>query len=535
MLTILASLALSLFQSPAPAEPAPIRVACVGDSITEGDGAPKDQSYPAHLGRMLEEIAPGGYQVFNFGASGATLLDGTHRPYRRDPAWTRSLECKPDVVLFNLGINDSNHGFWNGSADEFEQGLNEVLNAYAALESHPQVYLATLTRMHAAHPDFEKGKANRETVDDVVLKVAKARNLPIIDYGWLTSSRQDWFPDGLHPNAHGYEQMAREIVRVAFRPAWTRHCGSELLAIFEKAHAEGNLNGSVCLLERDQVLLDRSFVSATEESTAEPIARRVYDLGVLSDRVLCIGATRFEDAAGKIRDIRAHLPEFPYPNFSLGTLLDHSSDLISMEDLVSSMPDTDQGKATAEPESGARALLNWLVETKPALLSTRYACPVPNELDSILAALTLQSAAAKPYAQLVREHLADPLDLQSLEVPSDLMLTLHLKSNAFDLARLEAASWHFRLFNSKFCSTFPFSRAINTDWSRPCEYNYVLGLIADGEWAERQAGPEGKQHWICHWEPADITLVVLQDTPSKSVNWQREVHQVLAGFNSQAK
>ena len=50
----------------------PIRVACIGDSITYGFGLADRaaESYPAQLQRLLNECFPGGYEVRNFGNSG---------------------------------------------------------------------------------------------------------------------------------------------------------------------------------------------------------------------------------------------------------------------------------------------------------------------------------------------------------------------------------------------------------------------------------------------------------------------------------
>ena len=56
-----------------------IKVACVGNSVTYGHGIENREknSYPAQLQRMLGN----GYEVANFGKSGATLLRKGHRPY----------------------------------------------------------------------------------------------------------------------------------------------------------------------------------------------------------------------------------------------------------------------------------------------------------------------------------------------------------------------------------------------------------------------------------------------------------------------
>ena len=56
----------------------PVKVACVGNSITYGYGIAdrETNSYPAQLQRMLGD----GSLVGNFGKSGATLLRRGHRP-----------------------------------------------------------------------------------------------------------------------------------------------------------------------------------------------------------------------------------------------------------------------------------------------------------------------------------------------------------------------------------------------------------------------------------------------------------------------
>lgn len=52
------------------ASPMPVRVACVGDSITFGTGADPGKSYPSQLQALLGS----GWQVKNFGVGGRTLL-----------------------------------------------------------------------------------------------------------------------------------------------------------------------------------------------------------------------------------------------------------------------------------------------------------------------------------------------------------------------------------------------------------------------------------------------------------------------------
>ena len=72
----------------------PLRVACIGNSITYGYllENPSTQSYPAQLQEMLGKE----YSVGNFGHSGATLLRHGHRPYFNLPEFRQALDFIPE-------------------------------------------------------------------------------------------------------------------------------------------------------------------------------------------------------------------------------------------------------------------------------------------------------------------------------------------------------------------------------------------------------------------------------------------------------
>ena len=59
---------------------APVRIACVGDSITQGVGAVKGKSYPSQLQALLGDK----WLVRNFGVSGRTLLKKGDFPYWKE-------------------------------------------------------------------------------------------------------------------------------------------------------------------------------------------------------------------------------------------------------------------------------------------------------------------------------------------------------------------------------------------------------------------------------------------------------------------
>ena len=106
-----------LYASSVQAQHNPVRVACVGNSITYGFKLPDParDSYPSQLQRMLGD----GYEVGNFGHSGATLLRHGYRPYFDMPEYKQAMDFKGDVDVIHLGINDTDPRAWPNLADEF--------------------------------------------------------------------------------------------------------------------------------------------------------------------------------------------------------------------------------------------------------------------------------------------------------------------------------------------------------------------------------------------------------------------------------
>ena len=94
-----------------------VKVACVGNSITYGFTLedPATQSYPAQLQKLLGD----GYEVGNFGKSGATLLRKGHRPYNEQEELGRALDFAGDIVVIHLGVNDTDPRDWPNYGDEF--------------------------------------------------------------------------------------------------------------------------------------------------------------------------------------------------------------------------------------------------------------------------------------------------------------------------------------------------------------------------------------------------------------------------------
>jgi len=115
-----------------------IKVACIGNSITEGSGiANKEKySYPAQLQTMLGS----GWKVKNFGVGGRTLLKKGDYPYWNERAFTDAKSFNPDVVIIKLGTNDTKPWNWKYK-NEFVYDYEKFIDEFQALPSHPRIYI----------------------------------------------------------------------------------------------------------------------------------------------------------------------------------------------------------------------------------------------------------------------------------------------------------------------------------------------------------------------------------------------------------
>ena len=190
-------------------QPGAKRVACIGNSITDGFGIDMAGAYgyPAQLQTLLGN----GYWVKNFGVSSRTMLNKGDYPYMNEPAWKDALAFKPDIVIIKLGTNDSKPENWQYGKD-FKHDLQQMVDALKPAK----IYLCTPI------PAF---KSTWNISDEVIVnniipiqqKVAKEKGVQIIDLHTLYANDGDkMLDDGIHPDAKGARRMA-EIIADAIK------------------------------------------------------------------------------------------------------------------------------------------------------------------------------------------------------------------------------------------------------------------------------------------------------------------------------
>jgi acyl-CoA thioesterase-1 len=194
----------------------PVRVACVGDSITYGAGLPgrETNSYPAQLGRLLGA----GYDTRNFGLCGATMLKHSDLPYMFRSEYTNALDFAPNIVVIMLGTNDSKHrgdGSLNSdNAPENWRNKAEYLPDYEAMIAAFRRVNPKVKVFVCLPPPCFPGRwgINDRTIHDEVIplirQVAGDVNATVIDLNTPLTGKAELFPDTVHPSAEGCQSMA---------------------------------------------------------------------------------------------------------------------------------------------------------------------------------------------------------------------------------------------------------------------------------------------------------------------------------------
>jgi acyl-CoA thioesterase-1 len=176
----------------------PVRVACVGDSIT------RDTTYPEVLSTMLGT----NYTLENFGVGRTTVSLQFDKPYMRQPAFREAQTFNPDIVVIMLGTNDAYLS--QQQRDNFTEDYKTLIAPFQSLPSTPEIYIVV------PPPVFENTMGLPATVldGDVIPKVnqtATDLGLPTIDTYTILLDNPEAFQDGVHPNLEGAQVIAYEI------------------------------------------------------------------------------------------------------------------------------------------------------------------------------------------------------------------------------------------------------------------------------------------------------------------------------------
>lgn len=166
-----------------------------GDSLTEGYGVAKKDSYPYLI---KDQLAKDGYKnvkVVNGSISGSTTASAPSRM-----RWF--LKSKPDILVLALGANDGLRGI---SPENTEKNLDRVIDM--AKKAKVKVILCGLRMPPNYGPDYRKKFV---AVYKNLAQKHKVRFIPKMLEGVAgeTAMNQE---DGIHPNEKGHKKLKQTV------------------------------------------------------------------------------------------------------------------------------------------------------------------------------------------------------------------------------------------------------------------------------------------------------------------------------------
>ena len=186
---------------------APIRLACIGASITHGSYAGRPVCYATVVANALGKP----WEVTNLGVSGATLLNNAAKPYTKLPQYAQALALKPDVATIALGTNDSKPSNWEKKAG-FEADYKALIAALR--QANPKVIIYCCLPPPLETNKFGIDPANlKDEVIPLIRKVASDTGCHVINLYEALDGKPECFSDHVHPNADGHKFLAATVYK----------------------------------------------------------------------------------------------------------------------------------------------------------------------------------------------------------------------------------------------------------------------------------------------------------------------------------
>lgn len=184
----------------------PVRVVCIGDSITEGAIITKQSkySYPVVLDSLLGQ----NYTVLNCGKSSTALQKKSDFPYWNAKEFSNVFAFRPNIVLIKLGTNDTKSQNWNAGA--FEKDYQSLIDTLKSLPTSPRIILCLPVPVFQSHWGINDSTLVNGVIP-IIERMADKNHLQQINLYQTMKNEQSYFPDGIHPNEEGSKKIALYI------------------------------------------------------------------------------------------------------------------------------------------------------------------------------------------------------------------------------------------------------------------------------------------------------------------------------------
>jgi len=186
----------------------PLKIACVGNSITYGARISNREknAFPVQLQNLLGS----NYKVQNFGHSGRTLLKKGDYPYWNSGLYQKALQFKPDVVYIMLGTNDSK--LQNRvHLDEFENDYTELINSFKKQNNKARIVILLPIPSFLEDTTSIWDPVIKKQIIPKLERIAYNTHSEIIDLYQLFINKPNLLPDKIHPSSLGATLIANRL------------------------------------------------------------------------------------------------------------------------------------------------------------------------------------------------------------------------------------------------------------------------------------------------------------------------------------
>ena len=184
----------------------PIRVACVGDSLTQSS------EYPYDLWNLIGNES---YLLHNFGVGARTVSLQSETPYMNTSAFQEALDFQPDIVIIMLGTNDAQpslHQFNTSVVSDYMQ----LISAFQAIPNNPEIWVVLPPPITSNQSGAMDSAYFEKTVIPAIKTAANETGVPLIDVFSASTWPKNLYIDGVHINSAGAKVVADTVYRAIF-------------------------------------------------------------------------------------------------------------------------------------------------------------------------------------------------------------------------------------------------------------------------------------------------------------------------------
>ena len=166
-----------------------IRVACIGNSITQGSS----ETWPHAAGVILGSH----YNVKNYGVGGTTLLKKGDFPYWTYSQFYEAQDFNPHIIFISLGTNDSKPQNWTHGSEFYNDYINFV-HTFRQNGRKPQIYVCNPPPAWIDNFGITDSIIHDQIIP-LIDSVRRVENLLLIDWNQLMDTMASYSDDGIHP------------------------------------------------------------------------------------------------------------------------------------------------------------------------------------------------------------------------------------------------------------------------------------------------------------------------------------------------